>query len=263
MMNKYQEYLINNRGEFYLCIQDENNQFLNAFNNSETTLRQFNALILANNSNNDNHFLEELTIGDKIVLKQIEDITVKKYFLFLHNDTIEEIYIIKNKTQESALQKFGEGVTAFGIQLDFDNKIDSIIIKFKLNLADSLIVPIEYVEADKEKYYAKQAQQKKDELLKTASIKHSTGNDLVNIYFQPCCDEYERTEITLFKDNQMLAKYKVDDGVFFKSISGLAYGNYEYIVKQFSNDNTVLIETDKIKFTIRRPNYGGNPVICW
>jgi len=262
-MNKYQEYLINNREKFYLCAQDENNQYLDAFKNSETTLRQFNAFILGNNGNNDNHFREELTIGDKIVLKQIEDITVKKYFLFLHNDTIEEIYIIKNKTQESALQKFGEGVTAFGLQLDFDNKIDNIIIKFKLNLADSLIVPIEYVEADKEKYYAKQAQQKKDELLKTASIKHSTGNDLVNIYFQPCCDEYERTEINLFKDNQMLAKYKVDDGVFFKSINGLAYGTYEYVVKQFGKDDKLLLETDKIKFSLIAPNYGGKHVICW
>ncbi len=262
-MDKYQEYLLNHHGKFYLYAQDEGNKFLEAFKNSETTLRQFNAFILGNCGNSDNHFREELTIGDKIVLKQIDDITVKNYFLFLHNDTIEEIYIVKNKTEQPALQKFGEGITAFGIQLDFDSKIDSIIIKFKLNLADTLIIPIEYIEADKEKYYAKQARQKEDDLRKTASIKHSTGNDLVNIYFQPCCDEYERTEITLYKDNQMLAKYKVDDGVFFKSISGLAYGNYEYIVKQFGKNDKLLLETAKIRFSISRPNYGGKPVISW
>ncbi len=94
------------------------------------------------------------------------------------------------------------------------------------------------------------------------NVSHSTGNDLVNIYFQPCCDEYERTEITLYKDNQMLTKYKVDDGVFFKSISGLAYGNYEYIVKQFGKNDKLLLETGKIRFSISRPNYGGKPIIC-
>lgn len=262
-MNKYQEYLMNNSNKFYLYAQDESNKFLEAFKNSEITLRQFNSLILGDKCNDNNHFREELTIGDKITVKQIEDITIKKYFIFLHNDNFEEIYTVKNNVREPALQKCGEGITAFGIQVDFDSKIDSIIIKFKLDLADHLDVPIVYIEADKEKYYAKQAQQKKDNLLKTANIKHSTGNDLVNIYFQPCSDEYERTEITLFKDNQMLAKYKVDDGVFFKSINGLAYGTYEYIVKQYVKDDKLLLETDKIKFSISRPNYGGKSVISW
>lgn len=59
----------------------------------------------------------------------------------------------------------------------------------------------------------------------------------------------------------MLAKYKVEEGVFFKSIGGLAYGTYEYIVKQFDKDNKLLIETDRIKFSISRPNYGGKPTI--
>lgn len=262
-MDKYQEYLINNHGKFYLYAQDENNQFLEAFKNSETTLRQFNAFILGNGGNGDNYYREELILGDKIVIKQIEDITVKKYFLFLHNDTIEEIYAVKNKAQEAVLQKCGEGLTAFGIQLDFDNRVESLIVKFKLNLADSLVVPIEYIEADKTAYLIKQMEQKKADLLKAASIKHSTGNDLVNIYFQPCCDEYEKTEIILYKDGQMLAKYKVDDGVFFKSINGLAYGTYEYVVKQFGKDDKVLLETAKISFSINRPNYGGKPVISW
>lgn len=252
---------MNNSNKFYLYAQDESNKFLEAFKNSEITLRQFNSLILGERGNDNNHFREELAIGDKITVKQIEDITVKKYFIFLHNDNFEEIYTVKNIVQEPALQKCGEGITAFGIQLDFENEVDNIIIKFKLDLADPLVIPVEYIKADEEKYYAKQAQQKKDNLLKTANIKHSTGNDLVNIYFQPCCEEYERTEITLFKDNQLLAKYKVDDGVFFKSIGGLAYGTYEYVVKQFGKDDKLLLETDKIKFSISAPYRGGRNIV--
>ena len=59
----------------------------------------------------------------------------------------------------------------------------------------------------------------------------------------------------------MLAKYKVDEGTFFKSISGLAYGTYEYVVKQYGKSDKLLLETAKIKFTINTPNYGGKPNI--
>lgn len=88
----------------------------------------------------------------------------------------------------------------------------------------------------------------KAELLKVANIKVSTGADLVNIYFQPCCDSYARTEITLYKDNMMLAKYKVGEDVFFKSINGLAYGKYEFILKQFDDKGNIILESDKISF---------------
>lgn len=38
----------------------------------------------------------------------------------------------------------------------------------------------------------------------------------------------------------------------FKSITGLAYGRYAYIVKQLDKDNNLLIETDYIEFYIRK-----------
>lgn len=197
--------------------------------------------------------------NDCFIITQDDDITITKYKLVLSSRTrnacpISNIAVCKNEKWEI----IEANCQAYIITVDFEDRIEKIKFSFTNNLADDYILKLKYVEADKDKYFAKQAQQKKDNLLKTASIKHSTGNDLVNIYFQPCCDEYERTEITLFKDNQMLAKYKVDDGVFFKSISGLAYGKYEYVVKQFGKDNKVLLETDKIKFSIDFPNYGGH-----
>ena len=86
--------------------------------------------------------------------------------------------------------------------------------------------------------------------MKKANIKVSTGADLVNIYFQPCSDDYLRTEIVLYKDGLMLAKYKVDEETFFKSISGLAYGKYEFILKQFDDKGNIILETDKISFSL-------------
>ena len=94
-------------------------------------------------------------------------------------------------------------------------------------------------------------------MLKIANIKVSTGADLVNIYFQPCCDNYACTEIALYKENMMLAKYKVEEDVFFKSINGLAYGKYSFILKQYDKDNAIILETGHIEFTISTPNTHG------
>ena len=54
----------------------------------------------------------------------------------------------------------------------------------------------------------------------------------------------------------MLAKYKVDEEVFFKSINGLAYGKYEFVLKQLNTKNETILETDKISFQIVPPTFG-------
>lgn len=201
---------------------------------------------------------------DTFTITQDADINIVDYVLLIEKDDkiseiLNKVYIqVKDKWKEVSLVASEKNQNAvYKISVSFNNRTEKIKLSFKNNLADDYILNIKYVEADKDAYYSKQEQKKKDNLLNTANIKHSTGNDLVNIYFLPCCEEYERTEIILFKDNQMLAKYKVDDGVFFKSIGGLAYGTYEYIVKQFGKDDKLLLETDKIKFSISAPYYGG------
>ena len=148
-------------------------------------------------------------------------------------------------------------------------------IVFKNNLADDLYLPLVYNSADKDKYYAKKEQERKDNLLKTADIKVSTGVDLVNIYFQPCCDKYEYTEIQLYIPKEfvtvggpygpvqkpstwsMIKKSKVDPEEFYKSINGLANGKYSFILKQYDKDNAIILETGHIEFTISKPKTHG------
>ncbi len=220
-MNKYQKYLID------LCKND----FYYIFNGVK--------IICLNN--------------DKIEIKQNEDITITKYLLSISNKFIEKVYSVKGESiVEITAKESSLSSKIFDIELDFENRIDALKVLFIDNLADDLILPIVYEEADKEKYYAKKEQEYKDNLLKTADIKVSTGADLVNIYFQPCCDNYVRTEIVLYRDKNMLAKYKVDEDEFFKSINGLAYGKYSFILKQYSKDNIVILETGHIEFNISK-----------
>ena len=201
--------------------------------------------------------------SDSFTLKQDEDINLLEYALVLVNkiDIFSNIAICKNDEWTDIALTMENNVPTYKIIVNFNDRIEKIKFEFKNQLADDYIISVCYQEADKEKYYAKKEQERKDNLLKTANIKVSTGADLVNIYFQPCCDSYARTEITLYKDNMMLAKYKVDEETFFKSISGLAYGKYEFILKQFDDKGNIILETDKISFSLSRPNYGGKPTI--
>ena len=96
-------------------------------------------------------------------------------------------------------------------------------------------------------------------------------DDLVNIYFQPCCSDYEYTEILLYIPQdyvtvggpygpvkkpsswQMFKKCKVPAEDFYKSINGLAYGTYAYVIKQFDKKDNLLLETEYIEFSLKAP----------
>lgn len=213
--------------------------------------------------------LEKVVYDDKIIFKQNEDITITDYVFYIANIGIQSVFAVVGETETPLVEGNiptsphyrGEAPKGLFLPISFDNKIDFIKIVFKNNLADDFIFSVLYEEADKEKYYALKQQERKNELLKNASIKVSTGIDLVNIYFQPCCEEYARTEIVLYKDNMMLAKYKVDEETFFKSIIGLAFGKYEFILKQFDDKGNVILETDKMNFSLSSPNYGGRHTV--
>ena len=243
-MNKYQEYFLNGSIPIWRCC-------------------------LPQEGADAKHFYGKFDKdADTFTITQDKDINLVEYSLIItKNDYLERVDIWKNGSwKETPITEIEvthyrgkESFPCYRIDIDFRDKIDKIRFGFKGGLIDDYIVKLQYVEADKEAYYAEQAKTARENLIKAAAIKHSTGIDLVNIYFQPCCEEYERTEITLYRDGQMLAKYKVEEGAFFKSIGGLAYGTYEYILKQFGKDDKVLLESDKIKFSISRPHYDGKP----
>ena len=187
---------------------------------------------------------------DVYTLTQEEDIFSTKYeFVVKTNPNIETCTFLVNGEWQSASRK----ESAFSIELDFKNRVEKVKLTFADNIVDDYIFSVQYVEADKDLYYQKQAEEQKAKLLSAAQIKHSTGADLVNIYFQPCCVQYAKTEIVLYKDTMMLAKYKVEEETFFKSISGLAPGTYSYVIKQYDKKDDLLIETEHFEFRIQKP----------
>ena len=113
-------------------------------------------------------------------------------------------------------------------------------------------------------------------MINAAQIKIATGNDLVNVYFSPANDNYASAKIELYtaKGNfephhgsvihegwkpkllggsveRLIAKYSVEEGMFFKAITGLAHGVYGLKLIEYDSNNKVIVESDIEFFAIR------------
>lgn len=244
-MDKYQKVLLesNDKNSFYYCVSVKNG------GGSPSTKFDYNT--------------------DVFTLTQDEDIFSTKYALVIKtNSNIETCTIFVNGEWQSATRKGA----AFAIGLDFENRVEKVKLTFADNIVDDYIFSIQYVEADKDLYYQKQEADRKANLLAAAQIKHSTSSDLINIYFQPCCDKYEYTEILLYIPQEenfkgwtgdgrkvveilswsMIKKCKVSPEDFYKSINGLAPGTYSYVIKQYDKKDELLMETEHFEFRIQK-----------
>ena len=194
---------------------------------------------------------------------QDQDITKTIYELTISKERCPFIEAVQVKKDDVYID-----VSLSKITVDFNDRIDAIKLKFSNNIADDLEIPIAYQEADKQAYEERQKALRKENLLKRASVKHAEGESLVNIYFQPCAENYDHTEISLFIPDEvevdqlgakkrvlswaMIMKATVEKEMFFKSITGLAFGKYAYILKQFDKDNNLLVETNYIEFYVKK-----------
>lgn len=207
--------------------------------------------------------------NDSFNVAQDEDITKTKYIVKIpfgedYEMPIEKVFVHKANGFEEIKYEYN----CFQIVLDFEDRIDSIKLVFKNHLADDYVFSVTYKEADKDRYYVKQEQKRKDNLLKNAGIKVATGASLVNIYFQPCCEKYDHTEISLYIPQDferapgpygpydkpstwsIIKKCKVPSEDYFSSIDGLAYGEYSIVMRQYDKDDNILLETDHISFKL-------------
>ncbi|MBQ8414966.1 MAG: hypothetical protein IJX58_06960 [Clostridia bacterium] len=212
---------------------------------------------------------------DTYKLIQEEDIFSTQYeFTVQANSNIESCEFCINGEWHTAERKEGN----FLLVSDFNSRTEKIKLSFADNIADDYIFSVQYIEADKDLYYQKQAESTRNAYIEAAQIKHSTGTDLVNIYFQPCCTECGKTEIELWiakgkrenhhgmiayvprfiggEPEQMIAKFSIEEGFLFKSISGLANGVYAYRVIQYSKSEELLFESDFQIFEIRSQGAG-------
>lgn len=205
--------------------------------------------------------------NDVLTITQDDDIFKNKYTVTIDvkdEDDRFDVFVLKKDKWEEVVRNGAQYV----VPVDFEDRTEVIKFVFKNNLADDYQVSIMYVEADNEKYYAEQAKAKREALLAAADVKVATGADLVNVYFQPCCDEYDHTEITFYIPKDFVTvggpvkkpstwnvfkKIKIDADEYYASLQGLAYGEYSLILKQYDGKGVCVLETDRIEFSIKKP----------
>lgn len=115
---------------------------------------------------------------EKITITQDDDITISKYILNIANKSIDNVWAIMNGKAEKLTESIDPIYSSpksgkqkrFSIELDFEKRIESIRIVFVDNIADDLIIPIVYVEADKEKYYAQKEQERNVSLCSSVKL---------------------------------------------------------------------------------------------
>lgn len=203
-----------------------------------------------------------------IILKQSENAYIEKYDITFENTAIASV-IVGGKTYNNENNKIL-------FELDFANQSKEIIINFIDNIADSLSLSLTYEATSKEAWDEKNKKELWGKRQENAKITVSTGIDLVNIYFQPCSDDYGKTVIELYTANGkwqphphvmgrgevfkpkllgaevalLMGKFTVEDGMFFKSIGGLAKGAYGYRLSQYNTKGELLFSTDYAYFAI-------------
>lgn len=145
------------------------------------------------------------------------------------------------------------------VEMFFSDPILEVNLNFHNGLADPLTLKTEI------KLYTEPEIDYQALYLSRINVFHRLGEGVLNVFFQHAHELVDLVEIELYaildnKTEQLMARYQVEKGIFFKSINGLAFGSYAYRVIQYSKAERV-IETEIIPFRLDSPDYGGRPFI--
>lgn len=173
---------------------------------------------------------------------------------------VEKIFVyFKNGQKEIETHKsIFKSVDVCVIDFDFDNEIKKLELHFNYEIVEPLVIEVET------ELYQEPIIDKTSELLQKLNIKHSCGTNLVTIKFANSTENVALTKISLFdSEKQLMGVFKVEEGMFYKSITDLAFGKYFYKVEQYDKENKMIVSTDYIEFRILPPYYdGGKMQVC-
>lgn len=209
--------------------------------------------------------------SDVFEVKQDDDIEITKYYIVIKDVPVfKKVYYLqgeewieaKRLNVLSGISKDDEKIFKSylaGVEVDFAHPIEKIKVTLKSHMADDYIITLKYTKTDPETYYAMKKAKRMKELEKAASVKHSLGYKILNIYFQPCSNEVANTEIELYvelarSEWRLIKKTTLPKDDLFYSVDALAYGTYSYILRQVDEKNETLFETKRTKFTLSPPS---------
>lgn len=183
---------------------------------------------------------------------------VHEYEITVTHPSIDNIWVTKDgKTITGDIID----ETTRTISIDFNKKSPSLFVSFKENLTDPIELPIEYTDADKNKWDEKIKAEKEEELAKKANIIVTNGISFVNILFRPIDITYHHAIATLYFEErdvnnnpvllQIMGDFKSEEGMFFIPICNIGYGTYVAILKQYDKDDNLIYESKQTSFLLK------------
>lgn len=190
---------------------------------------------------------------------QNDNYYLKQYLVVVCSSLECEVYL-KFKDKEVPIKRHEEYIEEHHFTLDFDNRAESIIVKYNTKLIDSIEIPILYVESDKEERDKKLEEERIANMRETVGVQVVGGNAFVNVFYKPLNESYDYAEIDLYfvnnsnqtKNNYFLAKYKSSPNTYFINIPNLSYGEYEFELRQYDRNNKLIYYSSKEKFMVRK-----------
>jgi hypothetical protein len=211
--------------------------------------------------------------ADSILIKQNPDYHITRYCLSAIFVTPLSVFVKKKgewtevpSFMDHALPHADTFAYRANIAIDFDDRVEQIKFVFQNGIADDFIADVHYQEADKEAFDEKKQQEDTEALIRSMGVRVTTGESLINVMFSEASSDVAKTIVTLYmRDNQdnrsLMGTFPVEQGMLFKSISGLAFGRYSIKVAQVDAKDQFIAASDYVDVELRQPNYGGKPVI--
>lgn len=207
--------------------------------------------------------------NDSILVYADRDIFSKDYTLRLfvgRQIKVEVLFGKKWVEQENGVFDYEERINNVSTHKSFDGvqvpiNLDNRPQKLKLivpgNICEDIIIDIKYDIMSEEEYW--KIQNSPETLRQNMNVSCRTSESLVNIYWKHAKENVVAlVRIDLYMgevgSGQLMAKYKINDEIFFKSIEGLAYGKYYFQLFQYDKDNKEIASTDFHSFEIKKPS---------
>jgi len=207
---------------------------------------------------NENRLSKIIGIKGPITIQQAEDYTIDKYMLLFVSEGLKSITFEGKVYTPELYPDIDAKMPLIIFPISYAKKTNSLMMEFDGGILDPIKVEIQYIDTDKSIYDGK----KQAELNAKIEPRILCGIDLINLYWNDATPDVVATAINVygvfgyktvnFKNEPIkrLAMSFKEVESHFKSITGLAFGEYYLEIIQYNKDNR-LIATTAVQIQIR------------
>ena len=186
-------------------------------------------------STEDGNARASISVTEKgIQITQNENYHINSYLLRIRANAVKKVDCIVGK--DSIKTKKDDAFVY--VPVDFNNKTTKISIDFADDLVDSGEFKIIFVEADKEKYDAKHAEELKRLYMQNAGASCKRDFSVITVAFKPCCESYSYSVVEWRYNGAVVEKVTLKDKCYSSIQTAISFSA---VVYQFDAKGNLLV----------------------